>query len=290
MREWYKYRQLDFNPLPSHEGRQGSSDGALVKAKISIRSPLTRGDQGVCRRQEDGTDFNPLPSHEGRLASASTRATSALFQSAPLSRGETRRGAWRRSYHRISIRSPLTRGDGCKPCRRAASSHFNPLPSHEGRQQVDIKMTCNYISIRSPLTRGDPRRVNACTLELAISIRSPLTRGDRRRTRKHDAQDDFNPLPSHEGRQFHGLFIEMKRTFQSAPLSRGETGISKDAVGRRAFQSAPLSRGETSTDKIAAEADAISIRSPLTRGDMAAANLASDRPYFNPLPSHEGRQ
>ena len=57
-----------------------------------------------------------------------------IFQSAPLSRGETV-GLWAGHFGgRISIRSPLTRGDTVSCSIREIKRHFNPLPSYEGRR------------------------------------------------------------------------------------------------------------------------------------------------------------
>ena len=101
----------DFNPLPSHEGRRcilgvvdedstisihsphtRGDDFALVQAhvlRISIHSPHTRGDE--C--PPDGAyylcHFNPLPSHEGRHGALPLSSIENLFQSTPLTRGET---------------------------------------------------------------------------------------------------------------------------------------------------------------------------------------------------------
>ena len=80
---------LNFNPLPSCEGRQKTDDGNWIKIPISIHSPHARGDMAKSVRTvsdknisihsphargdkvlrvnlcEEG-NFNPLPSCEGR--------------------------------------------------------------------------------------------------------------------------------------------------------------------------------------------------------------------------------
>ena len=50
----------------------------------------------------------------------------------------------------------------------------------------------------------------------------------------------------------------------------------------------PLTRGDR-LDTLISPIIGISIRSPLTRGDTRNASRVSAFPYFNPLPSHEGR-
>ena len=235
-----------------------------------------------------------------------------LFQSTPLTRGETR-------------------GLAREFC---AEPNFNPLPSHEGRRQISVGFNdCFFISIHSPHTRGDPLIDKIAALE-AISIRSPHARGDRSRISRSleqtisihsphtrgDVQDalssagnggisirsphtrgddlavrdlqsgfDFNPLPSHEGRQVSSgqactcsisihsphtrgdsAFRQTRNTrhsFQSTPLMRGETRRQVEIWSSVAFQSTPLMRGETAANGWAHLRIVISIRSPLTRGD-----------------------
>ena len=146
-----------------------------------------------------------------------------------------------------------------------------------------------------------------------ISIHSPHTRGDSRRTRQKTARENFNPLPSHEGRLeadyiivFGGTFQSTPltrgetcsrpypgfraRRFQSTPLTRGETGETKLDDGRQEFQSTPLTRGETSLSASERPRPLISIHSPHTRGDLPRLRDPRRHQYFNPLPSHEGRQ
>ena len=78
---------------------------------------------------------------------------------------------------------------------------------------------------------------------------------------------NFNPLPSCEGRRY-----------GHSPL-----------VQTPSFQSTPLMRGETAVLRVHAVGVIISIHSPHTRGDTRNASMVSVFPYFNPLPSYEGR-
>ncbi len=192
--------------------------------EISIHSPLTRGDPAPQPEDLPGWNFNPLPSHEGRPKDARVNHPKSI----------------------ISIHSPLTRGD--PDARRTAFSdvHFNPLPSHEGRPGLcSVGGTQIFISIHSPLTRGDHQRLRAAVLLDIISIHSPLTRGDPDGGHEYLGQSHFNPLPSHEGRLICVLVILLLISFQSTPLSRGET-VAVSAVSMLIT---------------------ISIHSPLTRGD-----------------------
>ena len=150
---------INFNPLPSHEGRRSSRPAWLLHR-----------------------NFNPLPSHEGRRRMLNFAARVCVFQSTPLSRGETgagsqagkdgryfnplpshegRRAVSRRpaGQQKISIHSPLTRGDRLYDRVPGHHTYFNPLPSHEGRRtDIDRYIPMLQISIHSPLTRGDSKK------------------------------------------------------------------------------------------------------------------------------------
>ena len=78
--------------------------------------------------------------------------------------------------------------------------------------------------------------------------------------------------------------------FQSTPLMRGETRLSRKFGNLTPFQSTPLMRGETVVPVCLDAFLAISIHSPHARGDQIqrGADVGSD--YFNPLPSCEGRR
>ena len=134
-----------------------------IRYQISIHSPHTRGDCPSPCRPSRRTYFNPLPSCEGRLLPGGRIVFAELFQSTPLTRGETAIRCGYKQTLNISIRSPLTRGDLSQlksdvnakvfqstPLMRwetvesvpalPAQIHFNPLPSHEGRQHKPPKI------------------------------------------------------------------------------------------------------------------------------------------------------
>ena len=148
-----------FNPLPSHEGRRHGQR------------------QTACGR----TPFNPLPSHEGRLPQTALEKAIDAFQSTSLSRGKTiiytiytyslclsihfpltredfsECGRYQRTD--LSIHFPLTREDKEKRIGNDNCKSFNPLPSHEGRRNVDVHRLHNVIlSIHFPLTREDRKK------------------------------------------------------------------------------------------------------------------------------------
>ena len=80
---------VDFNPLPSCEGRRFSACNPVIQLLISIHSPHARGDVIFSRRFDD-----------------------LEFQSTPLMRGETLVGLQAAFDYLISIHSPHARGDG----------------------------------------------------------------------------------------------------------------------------------------------------------------------------------
>ena len=100
-------------------GETDETKPGVTEVYISIHSPHTRGDR---RRYRSAIPCRP-------------------FQSTPLTRGETivtDRGAIRADPFQST---PLTRGETIAniPVVRACI-HFNPLPSHEGRQHKPPKI------------------------------------------------------------------------------------------------------------------------------------------------------
>ena len=151
---------------------------ALAEA-ISIHSPHTRGDQR-------------------RAISSLVRLS---FQSTPLMRGETDAGSPLAGFQQISIHSPHARGDTSRDSLRSRRSNFNPLPSHEGRQQRGISSSGNSHFNPLPSHEGrQPRR--RCRISSGLFQSTPLTRGETRLQIGYLRLNiNFNPLPSHEGRQ-----------------------------------------------------------------------------------------
>ena len=169
-----------FQSTPLSRGETLSLDKRFICRIISIHSPLTRGDCWLSSvLAEIRQNFNPLPSHEGRQAGMPTLRTfeyisihspltrgdsteeqelynGELFQSTPLSRGET--------LHNLAVPLQL--------------EYFNPLPSHEGRRYPHSIPPCFLIFQSTPLSRGETHLYIHYLLPIHISIHSPLTRGD----------------------------------------------------------------------------------------------------------------
>ena len=124
---------LNFNPLPSYEGRRRYAKQRQQVIDISIHSPHTRGDIGGFARAvrchaisihsphtrgdlkhlaigHTCVNFNPLPSYEGRLLSLIRHSSQSDFNPLP-------------SYE----------GRPAATFSRALKFNFNPLPSYEGR-------------------------------------------------------------------------------------------------------------------------------------------------------------
>ena len=125
----------NFNPLPSHEGRPVLRLCAAHRHSISIRSPHTRGDPDQPPGNADQADFNPLPSHEGRQPAALPTRRLCLFQSAPLTRGET---VWAWGACEVSKfqSAPLTRGETIDAVPVLTDLTFQSAPLTRGETQA----------------------------------------------------------------------------------------------------------------------------------------------------------
>ena len=166
---------------------------------ISIRSPHARGDSTTGNLSARKAHFNPLPSHEGRRSLYCLRVIGGISIHSPHTRGDKHRPE-AGSALTISIHSPHTRGDHGAPERGAQKR----------------------ISIHSPHTRGDDGSAGTARGRL-ISIHSPHTRGDPSTHGVFARGCHFNPLPSHEGRRRILVLADSSSSFQSTPLTRGET-------------------------------------------------------------------
>ena len=122
----------------------------------------------------------------------------------------------------ISVCSPRTRGDTTKATTQKELAYFNPLPSCEGRladlsrshycfrfQSTPLmrgettweitRADIGDISIHSPHARGDIGN-GRVDIPIRISIHSPHARGDENGVGTNGRPNNFNPLPSCEGR------------------------------------------------------------------------------------------
>ena len=188
--------------------------------------------------------FNPLPSHEGRRSFTLCRGNVSTFQSTSLSRGKTKEQgadtvhpflsihfpltredafyALRLIQTYLSIHFPLTREDLFTTCYILYIISFNPLPSHEGRQ--NRQKFRQKIYTFNPLPSHEGRPMSGIIISDQIIFQSTsLSRGKTvlvivaRATRDFQSTSlsrgktffiiapwsisrSFNPLPSHEGR------------------------------------------------------------------------------------------
>ena len=303
--------QNNFNPLPSHEGRRATLGLPQDCHNISIHSPHTRGDQPQKRRSADGQHFNPLPSHEGRprLDTLISPIIGISIHS-PHTRGDSTR-APQAASHRSFQSTPLTRGETRQRQRPKPASRFQSTPLTRGETTVGSASPGARLFQSTPLTRGETLTLQVYSHITVISIHSPHTRGD-------DGSAGTGT----------GRLISIH-----SPHTRGDSGGVKPSRCMRSFQSTPLTRGETIWDESRGTSVEISIHSPHTRGDQSyfsrlrglrisihsphtRGDLECPQPpctvlfqstplirgetrkrspsrrwssYFNPLPSYEGR-
>ena len=215
---------INFNPLPSHEGRRTSGNGKPENHHISIHSPLTRGDWS---RSTYDTAYHisiHSPLTRGDETHYWVERKAGILQSTPLSRGETLiRPA---STPPAVFFNPLPSHEGrpLYPSNPSFTLFFNPLPSHEGRRRSG-QYGGNLGNLQStPLSRGET--VIPCPVEYQCLLFNPLPSHEGRRHSPvccRYSEYFFNPLPSHEGRLSKSSRIGSILTLQSTPLSRGET-------------------------------------------------------------------
>ena len=120
------------------------------------------------------------------------------------------------------------------------NTHFNPLPSCEGRRQIPMRYPRIYNLFQStPLMRGETGRAVSGAPRIIISIHSPHARGDffTRYARKEEGY--FNPLPSCEGRPgLAGQFGRIEDISIHSPHARGDQ--EKETVAQMIMNFNPL--------------------------------------------------
>ena len=263
-----------------------------IQAMISIHSPHARGDSSSCVVIVHQDYFNPLPSCEGRLGALDAEYNPIEFQSTPLMRGET-----------LSTLVGIV-----------SESNFNPLPSCEGRQVCQNSMLTPPIFQSTPLMRGEsfmltlPRLHNMAFQSTPLmrgetiygSYRvawnkfqsTPLMRGETQTRSGHpQSLEDFNPLPSCEGRRTQDhCFQRSQKISIHSPHARGDRSLGFKEIRNEHFNPLPSCEGRpTYTLGITAEYR-ISIHSPHARGDALPTSAGIRNEHFNPLPSCEGRR
>ncbi len=163
---------------------------------------LSRGKTRTLASSNEVAVFQSTSLSRGKTIHATTSLYSGnLSIHFPLTREDYQGLSFPRWPLRLSIHFPLTREDHKTSNELTAQWTFNPLPSHEGRQDGTAYIyICLNLSIHFPLTREDFALVVATHLIIS-----------------------FNPLPSHEGRPAPGQFPDVRQIFQSTSLSRGKT-------------------------------------------------------------------
>ena len=136
--------------------------------------------------------------------------------------------------------------------------------------------------------RGETIRRQPITHTIDISIRSPHARGDHAVNAIKRVVENFNPLPSCEGRHW-ALWRRLRRKYFN-PLPSCEGRQDRKPISKRnlTFQSAPLMRGETQDYLADREQEIISIRSPHARGDVTAFRLSRRVQAFQSAPLMRG--
>ena len=107
----------------------------------------------------------------------------------------------------------------------------------------DIVKHSEIISIHSPHARGDASSANVSRI-LSISIHSPHARGDLGQLPPRDDVQDFNPLPSCEGRRW--LLMRLRLyvgNFNPLPSCEGRQKRVPDGLGGFDFNPLPSCEG-----------------------------------------------
>ena len=147
-------------------------------------------------------NFNPRPSHEGRPATTFHIGNPHFyFNPRPSHEGRPMLEG-RSSVGRLDF-NPRPSHEG-RPRHSALSTHswnFNPRPSHEGRLLSGSFPSVSERFQSTSLTRGTTLLLLSTSFSWAISIHVPHTRDDASAGALICEASDFNPRPSHEGRQ-----------------------------------------------------------------------------------------
>ena len=146
---------LNFNPLPSCEGRPPKFD-----------------------RNKHHAPFQSTPLMRGETQSIHAVTAVIRFQSTPLMRGETVSYDHDDRMSPISIHSPHARGDDDATGGAVPPLDFNPLPSCEGRLTFTSPPYTVFDFNPLPSCEGRPDVTRSALMDTPISIHSPHARGD----------------------------------------------------------------------------------------------------------------
>ena len=262
------YQLIDFNPLPSCEGRPEEFDQYHFELRGFQSTPLMRG--------ETGWLVNPC-------------FDSKISIHSPHARGDNKQ-LTNSGLFFISIHSPHARGDYDKCSYSRGELYFNPLPSCEGRHVCKMQECCKskfqstplmrgetlpfwstklilMISIHSPHARGDDKTFNLRKLA-NISIHSPHARGDCRIQIQGWGETISIHSPHARGDGQSAECAPEQNISIHSPHARGDSKAWITTARPKRFQSTPLMRGETIRSPCAPGDRIISIHSPHARGDI----------------------
>ena len=167
-----------FQSTPLMRGETNRADAAAV-FRIFQSTPLMRGETCTCFMiAARATAFQSTPLMRGETFVRTWAVSRFSFQSTPLMRGETKLVKYNHVHVRISIHSPHARGDSIASISALIWSHFNPLPSCEGRPDQRMLFYAPFEFQSTPLMRGETIRVYCHLPDIHISIHSPHARGD----------------------------------------------------------------------------------------------------------------
>ncbi len=145
--------------------------------------------------------------------------------------------------------------------------YFNPLPSCEGRHTFGTAMHWLELFQYTPLMRGETLQFAKVRVHMRISIHSPHARGDGKVLRVNLCEEDFNPLPSCEGRLKPYSVLSNGENFNPLPSCEGRQGDAKASDSGL---------------------KAISIHSPHARGDSCRPSSSFVFPRFQSTPLMRG--
>ena len=166
---------------------------------------------------------------------------------------------------------------------------FQSTPLMRGETYAKDKCpTGTEISIHSPHARGDRTLLSMKEESANISIHSPHARGDFSVEEEGKYLENFNPLPSCEGRRLESIKKTVSGRFQSTPLMRGETQWPfRPWKSRCHFNPLPSCEGRRSTKQLA-RWPTLFQSTPLMRGETFVSASATSVPKFQSTPLMRG--
>ena len=153
-----RYSAEDFNPLPPHGGRLGEYvHTTTLPLHFNPLPPHGGRPDALGMSYGHYMDFNPLPPHGGRQHLESTGEVTRYISIHSLhTEGDARSSQGRPNSIRFQS-TPSTRRETARSFALTTTvSHFNPLPPHGGRRNLQWTETeLRSISIHSLHTEGD---------------------------------------------------------------------------------------------------------------------------------------